>query len=360
MAESKVFSSFQEFKKHCDENPSKTLVVYKDNVFDVTEFLDDHPGGPAFIMDHQSQDITKVFHDDDLHEHSDNALRMLYKYKIGIIQKKAENGETVKKVEEVETYPKITKEKIEYKEFSVDLTRGMCPQVLKMNKKQYMHMIHNPIHLHYCRLFDSDLFEGFSRNPWYRIPMLWLPVAFYLMYQGLTHDYADHGMFDKYLMLDSPDFSWIAVVLTFLFGIFVWTLAEYGLHRGVFHFDDPLPDHPIALYLHFIIHGIHHTIPMDPDRLVFPPVLGLIVYSMLFPLITWLMPGNLSRVFAPGFIIGYICYDMTHIYIHHCVPFIEHLKEMKRYHNKHHYVDGDKAYGITSKIWDKVFGTELF
>jgi len=356
MTDTKVFTSFQEFEKFCSENPSKTCVVYKNNVFDVTEFLDDHPGGPAFIVDNQSKDITKIFHDDDLHEHSDNAVRMLSKYKIGLIK----DDQKQEKVEEVESYPTITKEKVIYKDFTVDLTRGMVPQVLNMTKKQYMHMIHNPIHLPYCRLFDSEFFESSSRNPWYRIPMLWLPVAFYLMYQGLTYDYPDHSMLDKYLHMDSPDFSVLAVVLTFVFGLFVWTLAEYGLHRGVFHFDEPLPDNKYALWLHFIIHGIHHTIPMDPDRLVFPPILGVIVYVMLFPLITWILPGNLGRVFAPGFILGYICYDMTHIYIHHCVPFIEHLKEMKRYHNKHHYVDGDKGYGITSKIWDKVFKTELF
>jgi len=360
MAETKVFANNQEFQKFCKENPSKTCVVYKDIVYDVTEFLDDHPGGPAFIMDHQSTDITKIFHDDDFHEHSDNALRMLYKYKIGYIQKEAAKGEQKQKIEEVEAYPKITKEKVEYKEFSVDLTRGMVPQVLNMTKKQYMHMIHNPIHLPYCRLFDSDLFEASSRNPWYRILMLWIPVACYLMYQGLTYDYPEHSGFDKYLFTGSPDFSLLAVALIFFSGVFVWTLAEYGLHRGIFHFDEPLPDNKWALWLHFIIHGIHHTIPMDPDRLVFPPVLGVIVYSMFFPLITWLMPGNLARIFAPGFILGYMCYDMTHIYIHHCVPFIEHLKEMKRYHNKHHYVDGDRGYGITSKIWDKVFKTELF
>jgi len=352
-----AFANVKEFEKYAQEHKTKTHVIYKQQVYDVTEFLDDHPGGPAYILDFENKDITYVFHDEEHHEHSETALRMLLKYKIGYIAKESEGK--LDKPEEVESYPRITKEKVEYNDFTIDLTRGMVPQVLGLNKKQYMHMIHNSIHLPYCRLFDSDLFEGFSRNPWYRIPMLWLPIAGYLLYQGLTFDYPEHSFFDKFLLTGGAQFSAIAVALTFLFGIFIWTLAEYGLHRGVFHFDDPLPDHKYALYLHFIIHGIHHTIPMDPDRLVFPPVLGFIVYSIFFPAITWLLPGNFGRIFAVGFIIGYVCYDMTHIYIHHCQPFIEHLKEMKRYHNKHHYIDGDNAYGITSKIWDKVFGTEL-
>jgi len=220
-------------------------------------------------------------------------------------------------------------------------------------------MIHNAIHLPYCRLFDSDLFESLSRNPWYRIPMLWLPVCAYLFYHGITFDYPEHSFLDQFLFIGSASFSVIAVILAFLVGIFIWTLGEYGLHRGVFHFDDYLPDNKWALWLHFLIHGIHHTIPMDADRLVFPPALGVIVYSLLFPVLTALLPGNLGRIVGTGVAVGYICYDMTHIYIHHCSPFIGHLKEMKRYHNKHHYVDGNRGYGITSKIWDKVFGTEL-
>jgi len=353
-----VFKTEKDFKSYCNEHSSQTHVVHKNVVYDVTEFLDSHPGGAAYIQEFNNKDISEVFHSDEHHEHSDNALRMLYKYKIGRLQYQ-ENKKTEEKPQEVESYPLITKEKVQYKEFSIDLTRGMVPQVLSLNKKQYMHMIHNSIHLPYCRLFDSDLFEGFSRNPWYRIPIMWIPICLAVFYYGLTFDYPDHSSLDKYLHLASADFCITAVVVAFLSGILLWTFAEYCLHRGIFHFDDYLPDNKYALYLHFLIHGIHHTIPMDPDRLVFPPVLGAITYCILFPTLTSIFTGNLGRIMGAGFIIGYICYDMTHIYIHHCTPWIGHLKEMKKYHNKHHYVDGNKGYGITSKLWDKVFRTEL-
>jgi 4-hydroxysphinganine ceramide fatty acyl 2-hydroxylase len=357
MATGLTFKSQEEFQKYSAEHDDRALVTYKGIVYDVTEFLDDHPGGPAFILEFKGKDITEIFFDDDYHEHSDNALRMLYKYKVGKIE--AEDDKQNQKAEEGESYPKISKDKIEYNDFNIDLTRGMVPQVLNLNKKQYMHMTHYPVHLPYCRLFDSDFTESLSRNPWYRILILWLPLVAYLLYNGVTFDYEEHSSFDKYLFAGSADFSVLAVALTFFLGVFFWTLMEYSLHRGVFHFDDYLPDHPYALYLHFLIHGIHHVIPMDPDRLVFPPVLGVIVYSLLFPPVISLIPGNMGRIFVAGVAIGYICYDMTHIYIHHCTPWIGHLKEMKKYHNKHHYVDGNKGYGITSKIWDKVFKTEL-
>jgi len=105
-----VFATEAGFQKHCAEQESRTFVTYKGNVYDVTEFLDDHPGGAAFILDFQSKDISEVFHDDDYHEHSDNALRMLLKYKVGCI--KSQTSKDDKEAEEVEAYPKITKDKV--------------------------------------------------------------------------------------------------------------------------------------------------------------------------------------------------------------------------------------------------------
>jgi hypothetical protein len=35
------------------------------------------------------------------------------------------------------------------------------------------------------------------------------------------------------------------------------------LHRFLFHIDEMLPDRPIFLVLHFLLHGIHHYMPMD-------------------------------------------------------------------------------------------------
>jgi len=160
-------------------------------------------------------------------------------------------------------------------------------------------------------------------------------------------------------MLESPDFSAFMVVFLLGLGIFLWTLGEYTLHRYAFHFEHLIPDNRFFIYLHLIIHGIHHTIPMDPDRLVYPPVLGVITFFPLFGLLTTIFSGNLGYLLFAGFGIGYICYDMTHYYVHHGTPTIEHFKSMKKYHHKHHYVDGDKGYGITSKFWDKIFNTEL-
>ncbi|KAJ3963507.1 hypothetical protein EV361DRAFT_784188, partial [Lentinula raphanica] len=62
-------------------------------------------------------------------------------------------------------------------------------------------------------------------------------------------------------------------LICFFIGSFIWTLLEHIFHRFLFHVDYYLPDKPIFLLLHFLLHGVHHCVPMDRLRLVMPPPL---------------------------------------------------------------------------------------
>jgi 4-hydroxysphinganine ceramide fatty acyl 2-hydroxylase len=94
-------------------------------------------------------------------------------------------------------------------------------------------------------------------------------------------------------------------------------------------------------------------------RLVVPPTLFV---ALAYPWITlahFLFPPMMAYGVVAGGMFGYICYDMTHYYVHHAkvIPF--HFTEMKKYHLAHHYKDFEAGYGITSKFWDYVFKTVL-
>ena len=98
--------------------------------------------------------------------------------------------------------------------------------------------------------------------------------------------------------------TWIGtgtIALLVLAGLAIWTLAEYWLHRKVFHWD---PDHPIGHRLHFIIHGVHHDHPNDKLRLVMPPGAS-IPLALLFFGAFWLIFGSPAAypLFA-GFLVG--------------------------------------------------------
>ncbi|KAJ3717915.1 hypothetical protein C8R42DRAFT_155762, partial [Lentinula raphanica] len=147
-------------------------------------------------------------------------------------------------------------------------------------------------------------------------------------------------------------------LICFFIGNFIWTLLEHIFHRFLFHVDCYLPDKPIFLLLHFLLHGVHHYVPMDRLRLVMPPP--------LFAMLEWPMTRLAYKIFplavANGIISGaftfYVLYDCMHCALHHSqLP--AYLKEMKRYHLAHHYKNFDLGFGVTSKIWDIVFNTVL-
>lgn len=351
------FSSKQEYQKYTDANPHRVIVTYKKGVYDVTDFLDCHPGGDEIIKDCNGRDISDLFHSSYPHQHSSNALRMLSKYKIAEINDKSEKDD---RAPTSEAYPLVTPDYIQYKDFRISRKEGFILQTFKLSKEQYLDFIHHPLHLDECKLFTWKFFEFFTRNKWWYIPIAWLPVIAYFVYCGVTYDYgSDHSFMDRYIKVDSPDFSGTALLLSFLFGMFLWGLAEYGLHRFLFHLSEKLLFNKWIRWFHFMLHGIHHLIPMDPDRLVFPPPLGYLVSFIVFTIWNFMFGGNLSRILYAGTFFAYILYDYQHWWLHHGKGGIHYYKDLKRYHNLHHFFDADQGYGITSKLWDYVFGTVI-
>lgn len=76
---SKKFT-LEEIKKHKDEK--NAWIVIQKNVYDVTKFLNEHPGGKDVLLEQTGKDSTKEFNDVG---HSDNAKKLLDKYKIGSV-----------------------------------------------------------------------------------------------------------------------------------------------------------------------------------------------------------------------------------------------------------------------------------
>jgi 4-hydroxysphinganine ceramide fatty acyl 2-hydroxylase len=143
----------------------------------------------------------------------------------------------------------------------------------------------------------------------------------------------------------------------FVFALFFWTLAEYILHRYLFHW---ISESKLIQRFHFIMHGSHHLFPKDTDRILMPPVPGIIMATILFgifflifsiigiPLYTW--------AFFPGFFLGYLLYSFLHRATHVNKP-PKKFKFLWKHHSLHHYKYPDKAFGVSTTFWDKVFGT---
>jgi 4-hydroxysphinganine ceramide fatty acyl 2-hydroxylase len=52
-------------------------------------------------------------------------------------------------------------------------------------------------------------------------------------------------------------------------------------------------------------------------------------------------------------------YDEIHYWIHHSSPQFSYLKDIKLYHMQHHYKFGTIGFGVSNKLWDYVFRTEI-
>jgi sterol desaturase/sphingolipid hydroxylase (fatty acid hydroxylase superfamily) len=148
-------------------------------------------------------------------------------------------------------------------------------------------------------------------------------------------------------------FDSIRITLIFIAGMLFWTLFEYIMHRYIFHW---VADSERAQKIVYVMHGNHHHFPRDRERLFMPPVPSLILASIIFLALYFLMAQNVF-VFFPGFLLGYLMYGSMHYAIHAWNPPFKWMKPLWRNHHLHHYKDEHKGFGVSTTIWDRVFGT---
>ena len=150
------------------------------------------------------------------------------------------------------------------------------------------------------------------------------------------------------------DFGWLGLPI-FFGGVMITTLIEYCLHRFLFHKEAHNQKERLD---HFILHGYHHEFPNDPMRLVLPPI-GIWPVAALIGIAFYFLFGPYFWTVYGGTAAGYIAYDWTHYYTHHARPKSGLGKWIQRYHMLHHHDSPNHRYGITTPLWDLVFGTWL-
>ena len=328
-------------------------------VYDITDFLDDHPGGGDLILQYGGQDVKEAMEDYVSHAHSEAAWEVLDDHLIGFVATE-KVMEAVKKssapfavlpmeptekgmeelervdgdaVEDVRVRSHAAADGIEQEDKKVYETTGMSsaedlnretdatqdfkkhkfldlnrPLLMQVwfggfSKDFYLEQVHRPRHYkggESAPLFGNFL-EPLSKTPWWVVPTLWLPCVAY-------------GTF-----LTSYELHPLALVGYWIFGLCFWTIVEYVMHRCLFHVDYYLPDNRAAITLHFLLHGIHHYLPMDRLRLVMPPTLFLVLALPFWKFAHTILFYNWYAATCAycGGIFGYICYDMTHYFLHH-------------------------------------------
>jgi dihydroceramide fatty acyl 2-hydroxylase len=214
--------------------------------------------------------------------------------------------------------------------------RNMVDEVLEANLGR--HARPKSARAETCRMFESDFLERFSRiHP--ATPFLaWVPVsAFFLIRCLVRRELAPQ-----------------VVAGLFLCGMLAWTLAEYVLHRYVFHWVN---DTSWGRRIHFLLHGVHHDYPSDKDRLVMPLLTSVPLAVLFYAVFTFALGHVVGEPLFAGFVVGYLFYDGTHYYVHHFIPTSRWGKLLRRHHMTHHHADHDGGFGVSTPLWDVVFQT---
>ncbi|KAJ3648515.1 hypothetical protein Zmor_020312 [Zophobas morio] len=293
--------------------------------YNIYDFLNNHPGGTNYVKPFQDREITQRMQNT---QHSKAAYYLLREYKSG-------GRDTGDKGEQEDL------------EALVDWDKPMLSQVAGLGAR-YNEWVVSPVDRQ-LRLFGNPILESLTITPWYVVPLVWVPVIVYFIIYGAR----------KYVQLTEDTSPVLPTVLSVISGIVLWTLIEYSLHRWVFHME-PSGKSKAMIYVHFAIHGLHHKVPFDPRRLVFPPFPAAVIAYVLYQICTLFVPESIIVLVVAGGLTGYVIYDMIHFYLHYGAPKEDsYFYHLKRYHNQHHFAHHDSGFGISSVFWDKIFGSAI-
>lgn len=187
------------------------------------------------------------------------------------------------------------------------------------------------------RLFKNPILEALSRTSPGLTLGFYLPMSLAVMIVGIVYF----------------DLTAVEIIPLSLLGMLVWTFTEYIMHRFLFHF---VHDSKAGERFHYMAHGVHHDYPKDVGRLFMPPTPGLFISAFWFGLF-YLIMGTYVFAFFPGFVLAYLGYVFTHYAIHSIKKPRNAWGYMWDHHNTHHFRYPDKAFGVSSPLWDVVFGT---
>jgi sterol desaturase/sphingolipid hydroxylase (fatty acid hydroxylase superfamily) len=143
----------------------------------------------------------------------------------------------------------------------------------------------------------------------------------------------------------------IAVTFAVVAGAVTWTLLEYVIHRWLGH-DRRFRGNP------FGVEHIEHHIVGDYFAPTWKKVLVAGGVAVVVAAIAILLAGPaLGGGYVAGLIGWYAAYEVLHRREHTHGGIGSYGRWARRHHFYHHLVDARTNFGVTSPVWDLVFGT---
>jgi sterol desaturase/sphingolipid hydroxylase (fatty acid hydroxylase superfamily) len=141
--------------------------------------------------------------------------------------------------------------------------------------------------------------------------------------------------------------EWLAACLA---GLVLWTFLEYVLHRIALH----------RMPVFSPMHSLHHGAPLD--FIGTPSWVSVTVWVSVILLPLWWLAGfTVANGMTVGVMVGYWWYGYVHHVIHHHTrkPSSAYFSGLRAWHMRHHHSPKRGNFGVTTHVWDYVFGTAI-
>jgi len=154
---------------------------------------------------------------------------------------------------------------------------------------------------------------------------------------------------NRLLIIYKPNLDFM-VFLVFLLGVLCWTLIEYILHRFLGHVHK-------GKNFFKTEHVQHHAKFSYFAPAYKKAVSAAVVFSLSYLLLSLFAPTLMVLSFLIGLYGMYAIYELTHFRFHAKDPVAMPFVILRKHHFYHHFHNPKTNFGVTSRFWDKIFGT---
>lgn len=133
-------------------------------------------------------------------------------------------------------------------------------------------------------------------------------------------------------------------------GAGAWTATEYLLHRFAMH---EMQGRGMASREHLKHHAdVTYYAPASAKAL------SAAAYTAVVLPVSWRLVGRRQAVaFTSGLVGTYFAYEVLHRRTHTHPPATAYGRRMRRSHLQHHFGSPRRNHGVTTSVWDRLFGT---
>jgi dihydroceramide fatty acyl 2-hydroxylase len=130
----------------------------------------------------------------------------------------------------------------------------------------------------------------------------------------------------------------------FAAGLFAWTIVEYVIHGTLAHAHRTIVTER---------HMVHHR---DPSAVFAIRLWPFVALLWIAGVASWGFGGPM--IFFNGLLCGFAAYEFVHYRIHFRTPANTYEARLRARHLAHHMGAPGAWFGVTSRLWDILFGSE--